>query len=160
MGECIPVLTLLGQKKTAPVRRNRQKLPKISGFLISKSNLMRGVSALAKKIKTLWHKTLKVAGAGAGLTDSTSSGLNVHSHNHSTRCDDTAAFMGLTAQQAQNLWLDTQRPRDKLMLTACCLPNRLDHPICCGLYVPVLKSLYHFWDCTQAHHLRLFCWLW
>ena len=53
MGKCIPVLTLVGQKKTAPVRRNRKQLPKISGFLISKANLMRGVSALAKKIKTL-----------------------------------------------------------------------------------------------------------
>ena len=66
MGECIPVLTLLGQKKTAPVRRNRQQLPKISGFLISKANLMRGVSALAKEIKTLWHKTLKLQGLELG----------------------------------------------------------------------------------------------
>ena len=59
MGECIPVLTLVGQKKTALVRRNRQQLPKISGFLISKANLMRGVSALDKETKTLCHKTLK-----------------------------------------------------------------------------------------------------
>ena len=138
MGECVSVLILVGQKKTALVRRNRQQLPKISGFLISKANLMRGVSALAKEIKTLWHKTLKVAGAGTGLTDSTSFGLTVHNHNQSIGFDDTAAFMGLTAQQAQHLRLDTQRPRDKLVLTACRLPHRLDHPICCGLYAPVL----------------------
>ena len=94
------------------------------------------------------------------LLESTSSGPTVHTHNHSTGCDDIAAFTGLTAQQAQHLRLDTQRPRDKLVLTACHLPHRLDHPICCGLYVPVLKSLCHFWDCTQAHHFRLFCWLW
>ena len=50
--------------------------------------------------------------------------------------------MGLTAQQAQHLRLDTQRPREKLVLTACCLPHRLEHPIICSvLYVPVLKSL-------------------
>ena len=53
MGECISVLLLVGQKKTALVRRNRQQLPKISGFLIFKANIMRGVSALAKKTKTL-----------------------------------------------------------------------------------------------------------
>ena len=59
--------------------------------------------------------------------------------------DDTAAFMGLTAQQAQHLRLDTERPRDKLLLTACRLPHRLEHPIICSvLYVPVLKSLCHF----------------
>ena len=160
MCECIPVLTLVGQKKTAPVRGNRLQLPKISGFLLSRANLMRGVSALAKEIKTLWHKILNLAEAGAGLPDSTSSGPTVHTRNHSSGCDDTAAFTGLTAQQAQHLRLDTQRPRDKLVLTACRLPHRLDHPICCGLYVPVLKSLCHFWDCTQAHHFRLFCWLW
>ena len=67
MCECITVLTLVGQKKTALVRRNRQELSKISGFLISKTKLMRGVSALAKEKKTLLHKTLKQAGAGAGL---------------------------------------------------------------------------------------------
>ena len=53
MGECISVLLLVGQKKTALVRRNRQQLPKISGFLIFKANIMRGVSGLAKKTKTL-----------------------------------------------------------------------------------------------------------
>ena len=53
MVECIPVLTLVGQKKTALVRRNRQELPKISGLLISRTNLMREVSALAKETKTL-----------------------------------------------------------------------------------------------------------
>ena len=53
MGEYIPVLTLEGQKKTALVSRNRQHLPKISGFLISKAKLMREVSALAKETKTL-----------------------------------------------------------------------------------------------------------
>ena len=37
--------------------------------------------------------------------------------------------MGLTAQQAQHLRLDTQRARDKLVLRACRLPHRLDHPI-------------------------------
>ena len=42
MGECISVLLLVGQKKTALVRRNRQQLPKISGFLIFKANIMRG----------------------------------------------------------------------------------------------------------------------
>ena len=67
MCECITGLKLLGQKKTALVRRNRQELSKISGFIISKTNLMRGVSALAKETKTLLHKTLKEAGAGAGL---------------------------------------------------------------------------------------------
>ena len=49
MGEYITVLSLVGQKKTAFVRKNRQQLPKISGFLISNANLMRGVSALAKR---------------------------------------------------------------------------------------------------------------
>ena len=53
MGESITVLTLVGQKKTALVRRNRQELPKISGFLIFRANLVRGVSALAKETKTL-----------------------------------------------------------------------------------------------------------
>ena len=53
MGECVSVLILVGQKITALVRRKRQQLPKISGFLISKANLMRGVSALAKETKTL-----------------------------------------------------------------------------------------------------------
>ena len=53
MCECITGLKLLGQKKTALVRRNRQELSKISGFIISKTNLMRGVSALAKETKTL-----------------------------------------------------------------------------------------------------------
>ena len=53
MGEYIPVLTLVGQKKTALVRRNRQQLPNISGFLISKAKLMRGVSALAKETNIL-----------------------------------------------------------------------------------------------------------
>ena len=52
--------------------------------------------------------------------------------------------MGLTAQQAQRLRLDTERPRDKLVLRACRLLHRLDHPICCGIYVPDLKSLCHF----------------
>ena len=37
--------------------------------------------------------------------------------------------MGLTAKQDQHLRLDTQRARDKLVLRACCLPHRLDHPI-------------------------------
>ena len=100
---------------------------------------MRGVSALAKEIKTL-----RLAWTGAGLSDTASSGPTVHTHNHSTGCDDTAAFTGLTAQQAQHLRLDTQSPRDKLVLTACRLPHRLDHPIFCGIYVPVLKSLCHF----------------
>ena len=54
-GWVYPVLTMVGQKKTALVRRNRQELPKISGFLTSKPNLMRGVSALAKETKTLLH---------------------------------------------------------------------------------------------------------
>ena len=53
MGEYIPVLTLVGQKKIAFVRRNRQHLPNISVFLISKANLIRGVSALAKECKIL-----------------------------------------------------------------------------------------------------------
>ena len=53
MDESIPVLTLVGQKKTALVRRKSQELPKISGFLISRAKLMRGVSALAKETKTL-----------------------------------------------------------------------------------------------------------
>ena len=53
MGESIPVLTLVGQKKTALVRRHNQELPKITGFLISRANIMRGVSALAKETKTL-----------------------------------------------------------------------------------------------------------
>ena len=74
-------------------------------------------------------QTLKLAEAGAGLTNSTLSGPTVHTHNHSTGCDDTAAFMGLTAQQAQHLRLDTQRASDKLVLRACRLPHRLDHPI-------------------------------
>ena len=59
MGEFMPVLPLVGQKKTALIRRNRQQLPNISRFLISKANIMREVSTLAKEIKTLWHKTLK-----------------------------------------------------------------------------------------------------
>ena len=62
------MLTLVGQKKTALVGRNRKELSKISGFLISKPNLTRGVSVLAKETKTLLHNTLKQAGAGAGLT--------------------------------------------------------------------------------------------
>ena len=49
------MLSLVDQKKTALVRRNRQELSKISGFLTSKPNLMRGVSALAKETKTLLH---------------------------------------------------------------------------------------------------------
>ena len=57
MREYILVLTLIGQKKTALVRRSRQQLPKISGFLISKGNLMIGVSALAKETKTLTQDT-------------------------------------------------------------------------------------------------------
>ena len=73
--------------------------------------------------------TLKVSGAGAGLTYSTSSGPTAHNQNHSTGFDDTADFTGLIAQQAQHLRLDTQRPREKLLLTACHLPHRLDHPI-------------------------------
>ena len=67
MGECIPVLTLVDQKKTALVRRKRQQLPKISGFLISRANLMRGVSALAKETKTLQNKRVKKERSGAGL---------------------------------------------------------------------------------------------
>ena len=106
---------------------------------------MKGVSALAKEIKTLGQKTLKVAGVGAGLTESTSSGPTVHNHNHSIGFGDIAAFTGLTAQQAQHLRLYTQRPRDKLLLTSCRLPHRLEHPIICSvLYVPVLKSLCYF----------------
>ena len=53
MGESIPVLTLVGQKKTALVRGNSQELPKISGFLISRAKLIRGVSPLAKETKIL-----------------------------------------------------------------------------------------------------------
>ena len=102
---------------------------------------MKGVSALAKEIKTLWHKTLKVAGSGAGLSDSTSSGPTVHNHNHSIGFGDTAVFMGLTVQQAQHLRLDTQRPRDKLLLTAYRLPHRLEHPIICS--VLLFLSLNH-----------------
>ena len=63
------------------------------------------------------------------MTDSTSSGPTVHNHNDSTGFDDTAAFTGFTAQQSQHLRLDTQRPREKLLLTACRLPHRLDNPI-------------------------------
>ena len=63
------------------------------------------------------------------MTDSTSSGPTVHNQNHSTGIDDTGAFTGLIAQQAQHLRLDTQRPREKLLLTACRLSHRLDHPI-------------------------------
>ena len=63
------------------------------------------------------------------MTDWTSSGPTVHKHNHSTGFDDTATFTGLIAQQAQHLRLDTQRPREKLLLTACRLPHRPDHPI-------------------------------
>ena len=55
---------------------------------------MKGVSALAKEIKTLGQKTLKVAGVGAGLTESTSSGPTVHKHNHSIGRGVTAAFTG------------------------------------------------------------------
>ena len=62
------------------------------------------------------------------MTDSISSGHTVHNHNHSIGFDDTAAFTGLTAKLAQHLSLDTQRPRDKLLLTACHLPHRLEHP--------------------------------
>ena len=79
------------------------------------------------------------------MTDSTSSGPTVHNHNHRIGFDDTVAFTGLTAQQAQHLRLDTQRPREKLLHTACRLPHRLEHPIICSvLYVPVLKSLSYF----------------
>ena len=53
MREYIPVLPLIGQKKIALVRRSRQQLPKISGFLNSKANLMIGVLAFAKETKTL-----------------------------------------------------------------------------------------------------------
>ena len=42
-GWVYPVLTMVGQKKTALVRRSRQELPKISGFLISRANLKRRV---------------------------------------------------------------------------------------------------------------------
>ena len=49
------------------------------------------------------------------MTDSTTSGPTVHNHNHTMGFDDTAAFTGLTAQQAQHLRLDTQRPG-----TNCC----------------------------------------
>ena len=62
------------------------------------------------------------------MTNSTLSGPTVHTHNHSTGFDDTAAFTGLTAQQAQHLRLYTQRARDKLVLRASRLPHRLDHP--------------------------------
>ena len=61
-----------------------------------------------------------------------------------TQLPSGAVPQGLTAQQAQHLRLDTQRPRDQLVLAACHLPHRLDHLICCGGYVPDLKSLCHF----------------
>ena len=64
----MPVFTLGGQKKTAPIGRDGQELPKILGFLISKANLMRSVPALTQEVRTQWHKALQVA--GAGMTDS------------------------------------------------------------------------------------------
>ena len=75
------------------------------------------------------------------MTDSTSSGPTVHNHNHSIGFDDTAGFMGLTAQQAQHLRLDTKRPG-----TNCC-----SQPVVCHTDLSIPSSVVSFMFLSLNH---------